>query len=270
MYMERYKLGFTVPFIWWYERMIHNRAKLNLATSLPVVRQLRAHGIKNVNLWRPGVDAEMFDPAKRNDAMRARLSEGHTDAFLIVCVARLAVEKEIERLVTVMHTIPNARLALVGDGPAREQLQAAFAGLPVYFAGMLHGEDLAAAYASADVYVLPSSTETLGLTALEAMAAGVPAVVANRGGLPDLVVDEQTGYLFEPDRASDLTERILTLKNDAQLRQTMAAAAREHALSFSWGQTTQQLRGYYDRVLGYVGAVERRDATNSSAQEQLP
>jgi glycosyltransferase involved in cell wall biosynthesis len=250
-YMESYRLGFIVPFVWWYLRQVHNRAALNLATSLPMVRLLRTHGIKNVDLWPPGVDADLFAPAKRAEAMRRRLTGGHPEEFLIVCVARLGVEKELHRLVPVMREISGARLALVGDGPARKQLEADFAGLPVVFAGMLKGEELAAAYASGDIYVLPSSTETLGLTALEAMSAGVPAIAANRGGLPDLVLDGQTGYLFDPDRPADLLERVVALKENDQLRQSMAAAAREHAERFSWMQTTQQLRQYYDRVLAH-------------------
>lgn len=97
--------------------------------------------------------------------------------------------------------------------------------------------------------MLPSSTETLGLVALEAMAAGIPAVVANRGGLPDIVIDGQTGYLFNPDEPSDLTARILTLMQQPATLQEMAQTARQHAERFSWSQTTRQLRSYYQRVL---------------------
>ncbi len=265
-YVEQYNLKLFVPFAWWYTRQVHNRAVLNLATSLPMVRDLRAHGIKEARLWRPGVDAERFTPAKYSAAMRERLSGGKPGDFLIVCVARLAVEKGIERLVPVLKALPGVRLALVGDGPARDRLQQAFAGLPVQFMGMLHGDDLAAAYASADVFCLPSSTETLGLVALEAMASGVPAVVANRGGLPDLVIDNQTGYLFDPDDPTDLTTRILILMDDAIKRREMALTARQHAERFSWKQTTKQLRGYYQQVLqGTVGQLEVADESGKDA-----
>jgi len=268
-YVAHYHLKPLVPFVWWYLRQVHNRAMLNLATSLPMVRHLKAHHIKTPRHWRAGVDAERFTPTKRSAAMRERLAGGKPGDFVIVCVARLAIEKEIDRLAPVLKSLPGVRLALVGDGPAHDRLQKLFEGLPVTFMGMLHGDDLAAAYASADVFCLPSSTETLGLVALEAMAAGVPAVVANRGGLPDLVIDNQTGYLFDPDDPLDLTSRILALMDDAAKRQEMAATARQHALRFSWAQTTKQLRGYYQQVL--QGTIGQPDAIPESEQvSQIP
>ena len=266
-YVRRYKLGPVVPFIWWYLRTVHNLAQLNLATSLPMVRDLRNHHFKHMYHWRAGVDAKRFTPTKASAAWRNRLSDGHPDDFLLICVARLAIEKEIERLAPVLRTIPGVRLALVGDGPARDRLRTTFAGLPVNFVGLLHGDDLAAAYASADIFVLPSSTETLGLVALEAMAAGTPAVVANRGGLPDIVIDGQTGYLFNPDEPSDLTARVLSLMQNPTILHEMGQTARQHAERFSWSQTTKQLRGYYRYVLQNfpkpVDAVMSDDATFS-------
>ena len=248
-YMHHYKLGVLVPPVWWYLRTVHNLAQLNLATSLPMVRDLRAHGFRHMHLWRPGVDAERFTPTKKSVEMRERLSEGHPDDFLIICVSRLAIEKELSRLAPVLRNLPGVRLALVGGGPAYGRLKGIFEGLPANFVGVLRGDDLAQAYASADVFVLPSSTETLGLVALEAMAAGVPAVVANRGGLPDLVIDGQTGYLFDPDVPTDLIARVDALRKNRDLLAQMAATARDHAERFSWAQTTRQLRGYYDMVL---------------------
>jgi glycosyltransferase involved in cell wall biosynthesis len=264
-YVKHYHLEILAPFVWWYLRQVHNRADLNLATSLPMARDLRAHGITEVQHWRAGVDAGRFTPAKRSPAMRERLSGGAPGDFVIVCVARLAVEKEIDRLAPVLRALPGVRLALVGDGPDRARLQRVFAGLPVQFMGMLHGDDLVAAYAGADLFVLPSSTETLGLVALEAMAAGVPAVVANRGGLPDLVIDGQTGYLFDPDDPTDLTTRVLALMDSTPKRDAMAATARQHAERFAWAQTTRQLRGYYQQVLqGAPGQPALADDTSLS------
>lgn len=244
-----YGLGFALPMVWDILRLIHNRARLNLATSIPMVQELQSHGFSHVKHWRAGVDATRFTPEKRSVEWRSRLSGGHPGATIIICVSRLAIEKEIERLAPAMREMSGVRLALVGDGPARGQLEAAFAGLPVTFMGMLHGDDLAAAYASADLFALPSSTETLGLVALEAMASGLPAVVANRGGLPDLVVDGQTGVLFDPDRPAELVAALSMLCSDDALRATQAVAARAHAERFAWELTTRQLQAYYAHVV---------------------
>src|SRR5581483_6655843 len=109
-------------------------------------------------------------------AMRERLSGGRADATVLLYVGRLATEKTLERLAPALKSFPNCHLALVGDGPLRKRLEDVFAGLPVTFVGALSGEELAAAYASADIFAFPSSTETLGLAAIEAMAAGLPVV----------------------------------------------------------------------------------------------
>lgn len=249
-YITHYRFSPLVPFVWWYLRTVHNLARLNLATSLPMVRELRERGINHMEHWRAGVDAERYHPSKRSHEWRMKLSDGHPDEPLFICVARLGAEKSIDRLVPAMKATPGVRLAIAGDGPARAHLEAEFAGLPVKFMGMLHKENLAAAYASADAFVLPSSTETLGLVALEAMASGIPAVVADRGGLPDLVIDGQTGYLFDPDDPGALTRCLTTLRDDPALRERMAQDARAHAERFTWAQTTRQLRGYYRRVRG--------------------
>jgi glycosyltransferase involved in cell wall biosynthesis len=115
--------------------------------------------------------------------------------------------------------------------------------------GTLHGDDLAAAYASADVFVLPSPTETLGLVALEAMASGLPVVGACRGGIPDLVEDGETGILFDPDRPDDLTGRLRVLASDPALRLRLGAAGRRRAEGWSWARTTAGLRAFYAMLL---------------------
>lgn len=248
-YVRRYQMQPLVSFVWWYLHRMHDHAQLNLATSRAMVRELRGRGFPHMKLWRPGVDTVLFDPARRQESWRQRLSAGHPNDLLLVCISRLAREKQIAQLVPVLRALPGVRLALVGDGPERTNLEQAFVGLPAHFAGMQRGEDLAAAYAAGDVFVLPSTTETLGLVALEAMAAGVPAVVANAGGLPDLVVPGETGYLVAPDQPAAFIERLRTLRDDRALLDHMALAARRHAETFTWEVTTDQLRQYYAHVL---------------------
>ena len=160
------------------------------------------------------MDTDLFRPELRSDDMRQRLLGSHDDlGSLLLYVGRLSAEKQIERIRPVLEALPHTRLALVGDGPHRQQLEKHFEGTATTFVGYLAGEELASAYASGDAFLFPSSTETLGLVLLEAMAAGCPVVGANRGGIPDIISDGINGCLYEPDGcdggASSLIEACL-------------------------------------------------------------
>lgn len=254
LYTRRYHLGALEGFAWAYVRSLHEQAQLNLCTSRPAIAVVREHGIPRLAFWAPGVDAERFHPRFRSPEWRARLSDGQPQATLLLYVGRLANEKALERLAPALAALPGCHLAFVGKGPAERHLRSIFAGLPVTFAGPLHGDDLSAAYASADIFTLPSSTETLGLAAIEAMAAGLPVVGARRGGIPEVVVDGTTGLLFDPDTAGDLARALGTLVEDTQLRKRMAHSARERAEGWSWTAATEGLRGYYRAVLAAAAA----------------
>ena len=119
------------------------------------------------------MDTELFRPELRSAELRQRLLGGHDDrGALLLYVGRLSAEKQIERIRPVLEALPDARLALVGDGPHRQQLEKHFEGTATTFFVYLSGDDLAGAYASGDAFLFPSSTETLGLVLLEALAAG--------------------------------------------------------------------------------------------------
>jgi glycosyltransferase involved in cell wall biosynthesis len=248
-YCARYHLAGLEGAAWWYLRQLHNRAVLNLCTSRPMQQELKAHGFERVGLWRPGVDTALFTPARRSQEWRARLTDGHPARVLLLVVGRLAVEKELERLAPVLAHLPGCHLVLVGEGPARRPLETTFVGRQATFAGTLRGEELAAAYAAADLFVLPSSTETLGLVAMEAMAAGLPVIAARRGGLLDLVDDGRTGLLFDPAQPGDLLARVAALAGDIALRRRMGRAARHRALGWSWAAATDGLREEYRRLV---------------------
>jgi glycosyltransferase involved in cell wall biosynthesis len=149
----------------------------------------------------------------------------------------------------VLEDLPGARLALVGDGPYRAQLEKIFEGTATTFMGYMAGTELASAYASADAFLFPSSTETLGLVLLEAMAAGCPVVAANRGGIPDIVSDGLNGCLYEPDERGSLTAATQRLLGDPSRRQQLRLDARQEAERWGWAGATAQLRRYYDQVL---------------------
>ncbi|GAA4285519.1 glycosyltransferase family 1 protein [Brevibacterium daeguense] len=226
---------------------LHNLAEVNLCTSQQMIDQAGAAGIQNLDLWPRAVDTVAYTPANRSHAMRIRLTDGHPEAPLLIYVGRLSKEKDLGILREVLHRAPEGtRLAFVGSGPHRDQLQREFAGTPTVFTGYLGGSELAAAYASADVFVFPSTTETLGLVALESMASGVPVVGANAGGIPFAVEDGVGGLLFEPDDAADMSAKVNRLVCDGQLRGRLGEQGRARTQQFSWKAATEALVGFYE------------------------
>jgi glycosyltransferase involved in cell wall biosynthesis len=248
-YLHHYGFGMLEPLLWELLKGAHNQAALNLCTSMAMVEELRAHGIERVDLWQRGVDTELFRPELASRDMRSRLSQGHPDSPLLLFVGRLGAEKEIDRIKPVLEAIPGARLALVGDGPNRAQLEAYFAGTATHFVGYLHGEELASAFASADAFIFPSRTETLGLVLLEAMAAGCPVVAAARGGILDIVTDGVNGYLFDPDDDDGAIAATRRLLANGSERDSLRHNARTEAQRWSWAAATRQLSQYYQGVL---------------------
>ena len=253
-YLEHYGMGMLEPLLWELLKAAHNQASLNLCTSTAMVSELRDKGIQHTALWQRGVDTDLFRPELRSEAMREKLLAGRSDTGkLLLYIGRLSAEKQIERIKPVLDAMPDARLALVGDGPYRPQLERLFAGSPAHFVGYLAGEELATAYASGDAFVFPSSTETLGLVLLEAMAAGCPVVGANRGGIPDIVTDGLNGCLYEPEGAdggaSSLTAAIERLLGQSGERQALRHNARQEAERWGWAGATEQLRGFYRQLL---------------------
>ncbi len=249
-YLEHYGMGMLEPLLWELLKTAHNQAQLNLCTSTAMVAELASKGIQHTALWQRGVDTELFRPSSRSEAMRARLHGTYGDTGnLLLYIGRLSAEKQIERIRPVLTALPETRLALVGDGPYRPQLERLFEGTATTFVGYLAGEELAAAYASGDAFLFPSSTETLGLVLLEAMAAGCPVVGANRGGIPDIVSHGENGCLYDPDRPESLVEAVQVLLGDAETRRILRQAARQEAERWSWASATEQLRNYYAGVV---------------------
>ena len=249
------KLGipWVKPIAEWGLRTFHGRAGLNMVTSGPMMDKAADYGIDNVRLWPKAVDTESFTPEARTREMRSLLSDGHPDDPLVIFVGRISAEKSVDRCVPIVEEVrkrvPNARLAFVGEGPLYDELRA---NPPAWatFTGYLSGADLSAAYASGDVLLFPSTTETLGFAALEAFASGVPVVAANAGGLPFVVADGDTGVLVDPEAPdaawADPIERILT---QPELRERMSAAGRAEAERWTWRASTETVLGYYEEVI---------------------
>lgn len=249
-YLHYYGLGFLESYVWKILRSRHGRATINLCTSDLMVNELRQHGIEPVALWPGAVDSELFTPCRRSAEMRERLTQGHPESPLLLYVGRLSAEKNLESVKPVLEAFPGARLAVVGDGPHRKKLEKHFAGLPVYFAGFLYKEDLARAYASSDIFVMFSRTETLGLVILEAMASGLPVVAARAGGIPEMITNGANGYLIDTeDEAIERVGRLLGSKPD---REAMGQMARAEACRRSWRNATLRLIERYEEAIGEI------------------
>lgn len=249
-YSAHYGVGGMRSLVYHYLRWVHNSCAITLCPSLATLADLRAHGFRRLRLWRRGVDTVRFNPRHASAAWRESIGV-QPDETLLLYAGRLATEKRIELLAEALDGLPGVRLALVGDGPARPVIEQRFAGLPVHFTGFLRGQALATAYASADLFVFPSDTDTFGQVIQEAMAAGLPVVAARAGGAPDLVRDDVTGALFTPGSVVELRAHLRTLIADPARRAAFGQAGRAAAERNSWGSVMDELLGQYQRILNW-------------------
>lgn len=246
-YMPRYNITWLVPAMWAVIRFFHKAAHLTLATSGVLAEELaqfEAAPREAIDVWKKGVCSDTFHPRYECPDMRHRLTNGNPEAPLLLSVGRLGSEKNLEFLKGILERNPEARLAFVGDGPARASLEQHFAGTNTVFTGILRGKELSAAYASADIFLMPSESETLGFVVLEAMASGVPVVAVRAGGIPDILTkDGVTGFLYDSEDIETASAQVANLIRDSNLRSQVGIAAREEVSLWDWRAATQHLLG---------------------------
>ncbi|XP_068667582.1 sulfoquinovosyl transferase SQD2-like [Aristolochia californica] len=248
IYIPRYTFSWLVKPMWLIIRFLHRAADLTLVPSAAIGKDLEAAHVTTANkirLWNKGVDSDSFHPQYRNPEMRLWLSDGEPERPLVIHVGRLGVEKSLDFLKKVMDRLPYARIAFIGDGPYRPELEKMFEGMPVVFTGILQGQELSQAYASGDIFVMPSESETLGLVVLEAMSSGIPVVAARAGGIPDIIPEDQegkTGFLFTPGDLEDCVSKMDILLRDDNFRETIGRAAREEMEKYDWRAATMKIR----------------------------
>ncbi|CRK60140.1 Glycosyltransferase [Alloactinosynnema sp. L-07] len=228
---------------WRWIRRIHANSDRTLAPSSASVRDLTEHGIPRVHRWGRGVDTRRFAPEHVDRALRAELAPN--GELLVGYVGRLAPEKQVQHL-AVLNDLPGVRVVVVGDGPdlasLREKMPTAA------FLGFRGGAELAAAYASLDVFVHTGPHETFCQTVQEAMASGLPVLAPDAGGPRDLVDHGRTGFLLDPNRFGVELRPTVERMADALLRRRMGAAARADVQGRTWGAVCEELLGHYDEV----------------------
>ena len=226
---------------WAWTRHLHSRAARTLAPSTAAIDDLRAHGVPRVHHWPRGVDLSGFAPSARDDDLRRTWSPQGKP--IIGFVGRLAPEKHVERLAALARR-DDLTVVIVGDGIERTKLQAM---LPsAVFTGALYGRQLAAAFASMDVFIHPGEHETFCQAVQEALASGVPVIAPDAGGPRDLVAPFRTGLLLPTQRFEPLLSR--SVDHLIAERPRYAHAARRSVLGRSWPAICDQLIGHYHAV----------------------
>jgi len=257
-YSRHYGVAWLHNAIMAYLRAFHNRTACTMVPTVALQQQLAASGFRNLQVVARGVDTRLFDPARRSaERRRAWGADEHTT--VVLCVGRLAPEKNLMALATawaaMQATAPRCKLVLVGDGPARDALQAR---LPdAVFAGLRHGEDLAAHYASADVFLFPSVTETFGNVVPEAMASGLAVVAYDYAAAAQLIRHGDSGLLAGYDNIEQLVHAAQRSVADRSAARAMGRQARAVAQCLNW-----------DRIIGLIEA-RYDDAIRATCQGSL-
>jgi len=234
-YSSHYGIGWLSGAILSYMRKFHNSADATMVPTEQLAQTLSSAGFERLHVVPRGIDTQLFSPSKRDPALRASW-KADSDTIVMLYVGRLAVEKNLELVLQTyamaMQQSVKAKLVLVGDGPMRHELEQSFA--DVIFAGFRTGEDLAAHYASADMFVFASQTETFGNVTLEAMASGLAVVAFNHAAAGELIQNGVNGMLAA--HASDIHFEMAaqTLLNRPELMAYVRQQACISAQSMGW------------------------------------
>ena len=249
-YSQHYGIGWLGRPILAYLRKFHNRTLTTMVPTEALAQALAGLGLRRLQVVGRGVDTQRFSPTKRSAGLRAAWAAG-PDTLVVACVGRLAPEKNLGALLAAFEAVhaarPDSRLLLVGDGPSRAALQQACP--QAVFAGVRRGEDLAAHYASADLFLFPSTTETFGNVTPEAMASGLPVVAYDDAAAAQLICHGQNGLLVPLGQPAQFTQQAVAAALNPALAAALGRRARDTALLHGW-----------DHIVGQVEAILRRAA----------
>lgn len=247
-YLDHYNFSFLKPHIWSFLRDLHNSAKINLVTSEAMYNLLEENGIEGLRVLPIGVDTINRNERFYSEKMRIKLTDGEVDKILLIFVGRLAPEKEIESLKELMESRDDIRLAIIGDGPSRTDLEELFKDTNTVFTGFLKGEELSEAYASGDAFIFPSVSETLGLVITESMASGTPVIAAYSEPTIEQIKDRENGLIYQKNSLSSLNACIDSLK-DLELYEKIKTNGRKYSESFSWENASKVMLDAYEETL---------------------
>ena len=259
-YAAHYGLGALQRPGWAFLRWFHNSGQRTYCPTRAIVEEVSAHGFANCREWSRGVDGNRFSPGFRSDAFRDAIG-AHADTLVVAYVGRIAPEKNVQVAIDAVRSASAARphaikFVVVGDGPFEASARnTAPAG--TVFTGRLEGHALAEAYASADLLLFPSTTDTFGNVMLEAMASGTPVIGADVPPTREILLPDR-GWVCPAGDSAAVAQQLVALIDRPQERRSMQVRALAHAQSRTWDAVWDTLFADYLSVLR--GATIRNPA----------
>ena len=250
-YLNYYNLDFLNNSVWTYMRWFHNQNNLTLCPSEEIKFYLKKKGIANTDIFSRGIDSKKFNPELRSEDLRMQL--GINNKLVFLYVGRVSPEKDLDILIDAYGQIYNKyrdKIALIitGEGPYLDKCKNDFPKNTI-FTGFKKGRELAQIYASSDIFVFPSSTETFGNVVLEAMASGIPVIGADAGGVKNIIDHRINGLKFKARDMNELIGLMVKLIEDENLRNTLRTNARNTGLKRSWNKVFSGLMDTYNNIL---------------------
>lgn len=250
-YLKYYKIGFLVPLLWKYLSWFYNQCEQVYVPSQSMADILKEKPIvSDIKIWARGIDTELFHPSKRDKKWREKFGFKESD-IVITYVSRLVWEKNPRLYADVVKRLQkkyeHVRALIVGNGPALTELKKIFP--EAVYTGFLKGDELAASYANSDIFFFPSDTETFGNVTLEAMASGLPCVVADATGSKSLVEHSENGFVIPVEKRDAFYGHLENLISNKNLRDRMGKSSREKSKHYTWNAVNSRLLKFYKEVL---------------------
>ncbi|MDR3369575.1 glycosyltransferase family 1 protein [Rhodoferax sp.] len=269
-YSPHYGLGLFKKPIDSYLRKLHNRTQATMVPTRALMQDLQSRGYQNLKLLSRGVASDLFSPTKRSADLRSRWGAGDDDMVVLV-VGRLAKEKNLGLVVESFRAIhahnPAAKMVFVGDGPLRPALQAA---CPCsIFAGNRQGEDLAAHYASGDLFLFPSLTETYGNVVPEALASGLAVVSYACAAALELITSGTDGMLVSVDSEQEFIDTALSVATQPELLKGLKRSSVKSVAHLAWDTIFDNFIDHLARVIHVSNAGLSADDTNGFAGKSV-
>jgi len=248
-YPRYYGLSALEELTWKVSRYLYNRMDRTFVPTVPILQELRDHAIDRLEYLPNGVDLSLFNPSRRSQPWRERITKDKKPVILFV--SRLVWEKDLAVLAQAYKILCakglEFEMVIVGDGHARKEFQEMMPG--AHFLGYQSGHTLAESYASSDIFVFPSTTETFGLVTVEAMASGLAPVAAKGGGAVGIIEEGTSGLFAAPLSGADLAHGVerLIINEHERVRLALGAVQRSH--DFSWDSILVQLFQSYQAVI---------------------